>query len=68
MTLSFFREHALREISFYSGIELLNEDVQWVVTVPAIWNSPAKQIMRLAAYEVLLIADICLYDESSLYS
>lgn len=28
------------------------EDVQWVLTVPAIWNPKAKQFMRKAAYEV----------------
>lgn len=26
------------------------EDVRWVITVPAIWRSAAKQVMREAAY------------------
>jgi len=28
------------------------EDIQWVLTVPAIWTPRAKQFMREAAYEV----------------
>lgn len=28
------------------------EDVQWVLTVPAIWHPKAKQFMRKAAHEV----------------
>ena len=27
-------------------------DIQWVLTVPAIWNDPAKQFMREAAQKV----------------
>ena len=27
-------------------------DIQWVLTVPAIWTPRAKQFMREAAYEV----------------
>ena len=28
-----------------------DEDVRWVITVPAIWRPAAKQLMRQAAYE-----------------
>ena len=28
------------------------DDIQWVLTVPAIWTPKAKQFMREAAYEV----------------
>lgn len=28
-----------------------DEDIRWVITVPAIWRSAAKQLMREAAYE-----------------
>ena len=28
------------------------DDIQWVLTVPAIWTPRAKQFMREAAYEV----------------
>ena len=30
------------------------EDIQWVLTVPAIWTPRAKQFMREAAYEVFI--------------
>ena len=50
--LRFFREHALQELSDQSSTKILNEDVRWVLTVPAIWKAPAKQFMRQAAYDV----------------
>lgn len=34
------------------GSEFDNNDVRWVITVPAIWKMPAKQFMREAAYKV----------------
>ena len=27
-------------------------DIQWVITIPAIWNPQSKEIMRAAAEEV----------------
>jgi len=54
MTLRFFRDHALEQISSQSETRILNDDVLWVVTVPAIWNASAKQLMRVAAYKVYL--------------
>ena len=38
-------------------IYYLDEDVRWVITVPAIWRSSAKQLMRQAAYEAGLGSD-----------
>jgi len=49
--LRYFRDHALQELSDQSSTEILNEDIRWVITVPAIWKAPAKQFMRQAAYE-----------------
>ncbi|GFT16550.1 heat shock 70 kDa protein 12A [Nephila pilipes] len=49
--LQYFRKHALQELSDQSATCILNDDVRWVVTVPAIWRQPAKQFMRNAAYE-----------------
>ncbi|RWS04957.1 heat shock 70 kDa protein 12A-like protein [Dinothrombium tinctorium] len=49
--LRYFKQHALQELSDQCGTQLLDEDVRWVVTVPAIWKQPAKQFMRNAAYE-----------------
>ena len=41
---------------FYSA-----EDIQWVLTVPAIWTAAAKQFMREAAYQVTKIILIVCY-------
>ena len=52
--LRFFKDHALQEITDQSDTKITNEDVKWVITVPAIWKAPAKQFMRQAAYIVRL--------------
>jgi len=30
------------------------DDIQWIITVPAIWKSGARQLMREAAIKVIL--------------
>ena len=50
--LRFFKEHCLQELSDQSATRIMNDDIRWVITVPAIWRQPAKQFMRQAAYEV----------------
>jgi hypothetical protein len=52
--LRYFKLLALQELSDQAAINILNEDIRWVITVPAIWKPSAKQFMRAAAYEVLL--------------
>lgn len=37
-----------------SGDVLKDENIHWVLTVPAIWDDAAKQFMREAAEEVSL--------------
>lgn len=32
--------------------EFKTENIRWVITVPAIWEEPAKQFMREAAHDV----------------
>ena len=54
--LRFFKDHALQELSDQSGTKIINEDVRWVISVPAIWKASAKQFMRQAAYEAGLIS------------
>ncbi|XP_056148001.1 heat shock 70 kDa protein 12A [Lampris incognitus] len=53
--LAFFKEQALKELSDQTGSEFDNNDVRWVITVPAIWKMPAKQFMREAAYKAGLV-------------
>lgn len=50
--LRFFKEHVLTELSDQSTARIFEEDITWVLTVPAIWRQPAKQFMRTAAHEV----------------
>ncbi|GFN80429.1 heat shock 70 kda protein 12a, partial [Plakobranchus ocellatus] len=50
-SLRFFKSHALQQLGDQAGTELLDQDIRWVITVPAIWKPPAKQFMRQAAYE-----------------
>ncbi|XP_041803817.1 heat shock 70 kDa protein 12A isoform X4 [Chelmon rostratus] len=54
--LAFFKEQALKELSDQTGGEFDNNDVRWVITVPAIWKMPAKQFMREAAYKSALVS------------
>jgi hypothetical protein len=50
-SIEFLNKHFFSTIENRSlGIE--KKHVQWVLTVPAIWNEPAKQFMREAALEV----------------
>nr|XP_040581373.1 heat shock 70 kDa protein 12A-like [Lepeophtheirus salmonis] len=53
MTLKYFRDHALRELTDATGRGDISpkEDIRWVITVPAIWRQRAKGFMREAAYE-----------------
>jgi len=51
--LRFFKNHCLQELSDQSSTRIVNDDIRWVITVPAIWRQPAKQFMRQAAYEVM---------------
>ncbi|KAM6997802.1 heat shock 70 kDa protein 12A isoform 1-T1 [Tautogolabrus adspersus] len=53
--LAFFKEQALKELSDQTGGDFDNNDVRWVITVPAIWKMPAKQFMREAAYKSGLV-------------
>lgn len=50
--LRFFRDHCLQELSDQSSTRIVNDDIRWVITVPAIWRQPAKQFMRQASYKV----------------
>ena len=55
LTLRYFRDHALRELTDATGAKVLPEDIRWVITVPAIWRQKAKQFIREAAYQVVTI-------------
>lgn len=52
--LRYFRQHALQELGDQTSTALVEDDVRWVITVPAIWKPPARQFMRVAAIQVSL--------------
>ena len=45
-SIRYLKDHALRHL------DGPDDDIQWVLTVPAIWDDSAKQFMRLAAEKV----------------
>lgn len=52
--LRYFKELSIYELNNLSPVNLIEvDDVQWVITVPAIWRPSAKQFMRKAAVEVI---------------
>ncbi len=54
--LRFFKDSCIKELNDVSITQssFSPEDIQWVVTVPAIWRQSAKQFMRHAAVQVTL--------------
>ncbi|NXY45626.1 HS12B protein, partial [Ceuthmochares aereus] len=58
-SLRYMKDHALNTIQEASFQTVYNqEEITWVITVPAIWNAAARQFMRLAAKEAGLISDM----------
>ena len=52
-SIKFLKDEALKVICERTGDTYFSvSDIQWVLTVPAIWTPVAKQFMREAAYEV----------------
>ncbi|XP_052280102.1 heat shock 70 kDa protein 12A-like [Dreissena polymorpha] len=46
----YLKDHMLKALK-KRGTEMKNEDIHWIITVPAIWADSAKQFMREAAYK-----------------
>lgn len=51
--IEYLKTHILKLLD-KRGSEFVNEDIHWILTVPAIWTDSAKQFMREAAYTVNL--------------
>jgi molecular chaperone DnaK (HSP70) len=52
LAIKFLKEDLLEECRKQLVDVLTEKDIQWVLTVPAIWNDGAKQFMREAAEDV----------------
>ena len=48
----YFRDKAIEECKLFSKTDLTQDDVKWVITVPAMLSDVGRQMMREAAYEV----------------
>ena len=57
MYIRFLRQHLLETIQRQT-LNILETDIHYVITVPAIWDDKAKQFMREAAIEVRYIQPI----------
>ena len=52
-SIKFLKDEAVKVIQQETGDDGFSvDDIQWVLTVPAIWTPRAKQFMREAANEV----------------
>ena len=56
-TLSFIKDNVVDEINRSTTVPLAAERIRWVLTVPAIWDNAAKQLMIEAAVKAGLASD-----------
>ena len=53
LSIKYMKDEAVNIIRNSTGDQNYSaKDIQWVLTVPAIWTPAAKQFMREAAYKV----------------
>ena len=57
-SIRYLKDHLMGECRKQLPDVINDSDIRWVLTVPAIWNEPAKQFMREAAVKVCLISNI----------
>ncbi|XP_052267240.1 heat shock 70 kDa protein 12B-like isoform X2 [Dreissena polymorpha] len=50
-SIQYIKEHILHHM-LENGVDYIEDDTKWVITVPAIWTDRAKGLMREAATEV----------------
>ena len=51
--IEYFKNHLYEQLKT-KGNYMQDENIEWVLTVPAIWDDPEKQFMRKAAEKVFL--------------
>lgn len=50
--IEYMHDHLLKGLKEQDDEEIAEEEIKWVLTVPAIWDNSAKQFMRDAAEQV----------------
>lgn len=58
--IKFFKNRLIEECK-NKVFRLVEADIKFVITVPAIWTDPAKQFMREAAQNVILIYNFTVF-------
>ena len=53
LSIRYLKEHLWKKLQEAVKDKIQDEDLYFVLTVPAIWDDPAKQFMREAAEQVL---------------
>lgn len=51
-SIEYMKNHVIEHLN-QNGITYPELETKWVITVPAIWNDQAKNVMRRAAEKVL---------------
>lgn len=54
LSVEFFKDDLNKALK-KTGYDIEDDEVQWVITIPAIWNPRSKQFMRMAAEKVLVL-------------
>lgn len=57
LSLEFFKDDLDKALK-KTGYDIEDDEVQWVITIPAIWNPRSKQFMRIAAEKVLYLCSL----------
>ena len=50
--IKYLKQHLVTNLEKGIARTVNESDIHWVLTIPAIWNEPAKQFMREAVVEV----------------
>ena len=50
--IRYLKDHLLRSVEHRGGLVQKQKEIQWVLTVPAMWDDTAKHFMRQAAQKV----------------
>lgn len=60
MIIRYLKDNLFKRLE-QRGMALRDEDILWVLTVPAIWSDAAKQFTKEAAEEVLVVVNVKFY-------
>eukprot|EP00457_Paulinella_chromatophora_P003565 gb/GEZN01003573.1/.p1 GENE.gb/GEZN01003573.1/~~gb/GEZN01003573.1/.p1 ORF type:complete len:607 (+),score=68.60 gb/GEZN01003573.1/:98-1918(+) len=55
--MKFWKTRALHNLGSQTTVRYTDKDIQWIITVPAIWSGKAKAILRQAACKAGLCTD-----------